>query len=73
MVGWVALGLAALAWEFLGIFHVAGIWPLTWLVRDALDANETLTGLALFTTIAGGGAWLLWHFLVQKRRYAGKQ
>ena len=73
LVGWIVIGLAALTWELLGVFGVDGVWPLTWLVRDALDHDEPVAGLVICLACAGFPVWLLWHFLIEKRRYGGKR
>ena len=63
---WFAAGLTI---EALGLAGVGGIWPLTWLVRDALDHDEPVAGLGIFMICGGFPLWLLWHFLVEKRAY----
>ena len=69
LVGWVVILLAAVAWETIGLAGWWGVWPLTWLVRDALDRHEASTGLVIFLSVVGFPSWLLWHFLIEKRRY----
>ena len=68
LVGWVVIGLVALGWELLGIFGVDGIWPLTWLVRDSMTHSELgVRGVCL--ACIGFPAWLVYHVLVEPRRY----
>lgn len=69
IIGWLILLACALTWEALGLAHVAGVWPLTWDVRAALDRNEAVAGLGVFLACVGFPAWLVWHFLIEKRRY----
>lgn len=71
-VGWLVILAAAITWETLGLLGVGGLWPLTWLVRDALHKHEAVTGLGIMLACVGFPAWLLWHFLVEKRRFGRK-
>lgn len=72
LIGWVVLGITALVWELLGVFGVGGVWPLTWLVRDAMDSSE-LGVLGVCLACVGFPAWLVYHFLVEPRKYGNKQ
>ena len=64
LIGWLLIGAVALVWETLGIFGVGGIWPLTWLVRDAMSHSEVAVAV-----VVGSLAWLAYHFLVEPRKY----
>lgn len=64
LIGWLIIGAVALVWETLGVFNVDGIWPLTSLVRDAMDHSEVAVAL-----VVGFLAWLAYHFLVEPRKY----
>lgn len=64
LIGWIAIFAVGIVWETLGVFGVGGIWPLTWLVRDAMSHSEVAVAL-----VVGFLAWLTYHFLVEPRRY----
>lgn len=68
LVGWIVLGLAALAWELLGVFGVAGIWPLTDLVWHAEGNSPDVAVLIVFLAVVGFPAWLVYHFVFQRHR-----
>lgn len=68
LIGWAVLGLSALVWEMLGVFGVDGIWPLTDLVWHNDRLHPTTGPMAILITVVGGGAWLVYHFLVQRHR-----
>ena len=54
--------MVALVWELLGVAGYDGIWPLTWLLRDVMNAWWPATlGLIVFWV------WLGYHFFVQPR------
>ena len=66
--GWVVLVTAAVVWELLGLIGYRGMWPLTWLVRDAMAHHESaVLGVCLATI--GFPAWLAYHFLIERRTY----
>jgi hypothetical protein len=69
LIGWLVILAAAVVWEAVGLAGVDGVWPLTWLIRDALHANEDVASLVLILSIVGFPAWLVYHLLVQRRRY----
>lgn len=64
LIGWLVIAAVAAVWEALGLAGVDGIWPLTWLIRDAM-AHSPLATVA----VAGALAWLAYHFLIARRRY----
>lgn len=72
LAGWIVIGLVALAWELLGVFDVADIWPLTSLVRDAM-AHTEIAVLVVCLAVVGFPAWLAYHFLIEPRRYPGSK
>lgn len=64
LIGWIIIFAVGITWETLGIFGVDGVWPLTWLVRDAMNHSEVAVAL-----VCGLLAWLAYHFLVEPRKY----
>lgn len=67
-VGWIILVCAALTWEGLGLAGWHGMWPLTWLVRDAMAHHESAV-LGVCLAVFGFPAWLAYHFLIERRTY----
>lgn len=62
---WVVYGVTL---ELLGLYAIDGLWPLTWVVRDAMKHSE-LAVLAVCLLTIGGGSWLAYHFLFEPRIY----
>lgn len=69
---WIVIAVCALTLELLGIFHYRGMWPLTWLVRDAMAKwGWVASFVAAFLGLAMG--WLYYHFLIAPRRFGRRK
>lgn len=68
LIGWITLGLAALLWEGLGLKGVDGIAPLTDIVWHYEELFPSVGPLVVIMAIIGFPAWLVYHFLIQRKR-----
>ena len=64
IIGWAVIGAIAFAWEMLGVFGWDGFFPLTWILRDVMNAFWPVTlGMIVFWV------WLGYHFFQDARTH----